>query len=169
MFYTNISFTMLTTCLLVSLRPRLRKQPSESPDKDYSNPSRYYQSNPSALLPYPHQPKWNDPDFSLYSDKASQKAWGLRILHSSDIYMYGGGLYSFFENYSTDCIPTLACQKSMISLEKGNERIWLFATSTIGTQNIAVSNPGGGKQQVVVQAGPNKSGFANNVALILID
>jgi len=130
---------------------------------------RYYQSNPSALLPYPHQPKWNDPDFSLYSDKASQKAWGLRILHSSDIYMYGGGLYSFFENYSTDCITTLACQKSMISLEKGNARIWLFATSTIGTQNIAVSNPGAGGQQLVVQAGPNKSGFANNVALVLVD
>lgn len=29
--------------------------------------------------------------------------WGLRIVDSNDISIYGAGLYSFFNDYSTDC------------------------------------------------------------------
>ena len=30
-------------------------------------------------------------------------AWGLRIVDSTNILIYGAGLYSFFNNYSTAC------------------------------------------------------------------
>ena len=31
--------------------------------------------------------------------------------------MYGGGLYSFFENYDQTCLATESCQENMVSLE----------------------------------------------------
>lgn len=35
----------------------------------------------------------------------SANAWGLRILDSDSILIYGAGLYSFFDNYSTSESP----------------------------------------------------------------
>jgi len=34
-------------------------------------------------------------------------AWGLRVLNSNNILIYGAGLYSFFSNYDTCKSPTM--------------------------------------------------------------
>ena len=56
----------------------------------------YYQPNPGANVPFPAVASLNDPVMT-----STQDAWGLRLLKSTAIYVYGAGLYSFFNNYST--------------------------------------------------------------------
>jgi hypothetical protein len=66
--------------------------------------ARYYQPNPAAPAPFTVVPKLNDPNFATScADKTEYcaSAWGLRILISHNILVYGTGLYSFFSDYST--------------------------------------------------------------------
>jgi glucan 1,3-beta-glucosidase len=64
----------------------------------------YYQPNPNAKQPYPIVAGFNDPNFDtscvgLNGNCAA--GWGLRVINSSSVLVYGAGLYSFFSNYST--------------------------------------------------------------------
>lgn len=67
----------------------------------------YYQPNPHAPLPFPHNEQLSDPKFPYRNvlDNGSKipaaNGWGLRIVDSSNLSIYGAGLYSFFNNYST--------------------------------------------------------------------
>jgi glucan 1,3-beta-glucosidase len=60
--------------------------------------ARYYQPNSAAPAPFTVVPTLNDPDFATScADKTGNcaSAWGLRILNSDNILVYGAGLYSF--------------------------------------------------------------------------
>ena len=64
----------------------------------------YYQPNPGANGPYPVSAGRFDPDFSAFcAGKGANcyDAWGVRVVNSKSILVYGAGLYSFFDNYST--------------------------------------------------------------------
>ncbi|KAK2865261.1 hypothetical protein FQN49_003754 [Arthroderma sp. PD_2] len=118
----------------------------------------YYQSNPDALVPFAPDSKWNDPTFGDCTTAACKKAWGLRILNSSDIYLFGGGLYSFFENYEQDCLKTESCQLNMIEVECSET--YLYGFSTKASTNMITS---GGKG--LVPQKENRSNFCSTVAL----
>ena len=67
-------------------------------------PCRYYQPNPTAPSPFALVSSLNDPSFStICSGKraACNEAWGLRVINSHKVFVYGAGLYSFFNNWST--------------------------------------------------------------------
>lgn len=74
----------------------------------------YYQPNPIATYPFPALTEWNDPDFASSCANSTgencAEGWGLRIIDSEYIYVYGAGMYSFFDNYST-------CKFSLIYLD----------------------------------------------------
>jgi glucan 1,3-beta-glucosidase len=61
--------------------------------------SAYYQPAPIVPAPFRIESDYNDPSFP--SDLKS--GWGLRIKDSSDILIYGAGLYSFFDEWVSDC------------------------------------------------------------------
>lgn len=65
----------------------------------------YYQPNPSAIYPFPILADWNDPDFISACGNATEgncaEGWGVRIIDSESVYLYGAGMYSFFSNYNT--------------------------------------------------------------------
>jgi hypothetical protein len=77
----------------------------------------YYQPNPPAPFPFTKpNAAIRDPDFTTdcqpYAFSGALKpvnkapcamAWGLRILDSKNVVVFGAGLYSFFNNYDTDC------------------------------------------------------------------
>jgi hypothetical protein len=51
----------------------------------------------------------HDPNFTEHcsgKDKYCSEGWGLRVLDSTDIFVYGAGLYSFFDNNDA-CITLL--------------------------------------------------------------
>ncbi|KAJ2901431.1 hypothetical protein MKZ38_001861 [Zalerion maritima] len=90
----------------------------------------YYQGNPNSLTPFTVQSAFSDPDFSTSCASGGDgctRSWGLRVTDSSDVFLYGGGLYSFFDNYSQDCLDTESCQENMVS----------FETSTVHTYGLS--------------------------------
>jgi glucan 1,3-beta-glucosidase len=123
----------------------------------------YYQPNPSAPTPFSIESSLNDPPFTtscsgqsgncnayypLLTQQAAHiflgaNAWGLRILSSSNILIYGAGLYSFFDNYSTTCSDNPGpenCQDNIFSLEGTLNNVNVYCLSTVGTTNMITQN-----------------------------
>ncbi|KAK1759848.1 hypothetical protein QBC47DRAFT_292345 [Echria macrotheca] len=93
----------------------------------------YYQRNPDATIPFAAVPQYSDPVFS-----AGDSGWGLRVVDSKDIIVYGAGLYSFFNNYSTSCSDQgngSTCQKRIFSVE-GDSKISVYNLNTVGTTRM---------------------------------
>jgi len=98
----------------------------------------YYQSGPEAPKPYTTDSKFHDPDFSKCAagTKTCAVAWGLRIVNSSDVYLYGAGLYNFFQEYSQACLKTEHCQDSMVSIENSPKGIHIYNLNTKAADNM---------------------------------
>jgi glucan 1,3-beta-glucosidase len=94
----------------------------------------YYQSNPDASVPFTANPTFSDPDLTQGSS-LTKKAWGMRVRGSKDVYIYGAGLYSFFDNYNQDCLATASCQDNMVSIESSSN-VQLLALSTKAAVNM---------------------------------
>lgn len=118
----------------------------------------YYQSNPTALTPYTPQDSWNDPTFSNCKTASCRKAWGLRVLKSSDVFVYGAGLYSFFENYGQSCLNKEDCQENMVEVDCSDVK--LYGLSTKASVNMITSSSG----EALVLEKPNKSNYCSTIA-----
>ncbi|KAL9131334.1 MAG: hypothetical protein Q9217_000713 [Psora testacea] len=121
----------------------------------------YMQANPNALNGgfKPDTQTYLDPDFASCTTDSCKKAWGLRVLSSSDILVYGGGLYSFFDNYAQTCLQTESCQENMVSVEC-SEDVYLYGLSTKASTNM-VNLDGTG----VVAQKDNRNNFCSTVAV----
>ncbi|KAI0836389.1 glycoside hydrolase family 55 protein [Hypoxylon sp. FL0890] len=102
----------------------------------------YYQPLPDATTPFPVVTALNDPDFTTSCSGVSgncANAWGLRIVDSTDLFIYGAGHYSFFDNYSTTCSTVDAgenCQSRIVSIEGSSSNINVYALNTIGSLSM---------------------------------
>eukprot|EP01117_Protostelium_nocturnum_P001900 TRINITY_DN1245_c0_g2_i2.p1 TRINITY_DN1245_c0_g2~~TRINITY_DN1245_c0_g2_i2.p1 ORF type:complete len:739 (-),score=196.15 TRINITY_DN1245_c0_g2_i2:213-2429(-) len=78
----------------------------------------YYQPFPKAPAPYVENPKYSDPSFSNCNSGSNTcaMAWGLRIVNSTSVYLYGAGLYNFFSNYNQACLDSENCQENMVQV-----------------------------------------------------
>jgi len=88
--------------------------------------------------PYGRSDRYSDPDYTTAcpADKTCD-AFGLRVLNSKNVMIYGGGLYSFFKNQSTQCSLADApnglrdCQNRIFSIE-GDSSVQWFALNQVG-------------------------------------
>ena len=119
----------------------------------------YMQSNPVATAAFTPQTTYNDPTFATCTTNTCKKSWGLRILDSSDILIYGAGLYSFFDNYDQTCLDTESCQENMVSLECSSD-IYLWGLSTKASTNM-VSVDG----TAAVPQSANMDNYCSTIAL----
>ncbi|TVY47632.1 Glucan 1,3-beta-glucosidase [Lachnellula occidentalis] len=92
----------------------------------------YFQSNPDATTPFTTNSAYSDPVFS--GNSSTNKAWGLRIVDSKDVFVYGAGLYSFFDNYLQTCLDTESCQDNMVSIESSTS-VYMYGLSTKAAVN----------------------------------
>ncbi|KAJ5627671.1 hypothetical protein N7490_009899 [Penicillium lividum] len=119
----------------------------------------YYQSNPGALTPFTPQPKkWNDPDFSTCTTASCRKSWGLRVLNSSETYIYGAGHYSFFENYAQSCLNSEDCQENIVEVDCSD--VHIYGLTTKASVNMITSNG-----ISLVPEHPNQSTYGSTIAL----
>lgn len=100
----------------------------------------YMQSAPNALNGgFPPIASLGDPMFDDCTNDGCKKTWGLRVINSQDVYMYGGGLYSFFDNYDQDCLETDSCQENMVDI-RCSDKIHLYGLTTKATTNMVNVN-----------------------------
>ncbi|KAI9566967.1 glycoside hydrolase family 55 protein, partial [Boletus coccyginus] len=88
----------------------------------------YYQPVPPAPQPYPINPYYYDPVYN----SSSPMAWGMYVQKSWDITLFGAGFYSFFQNYTQDCLANYTCQNGIFHIDE-ESTIMLYSISTIGT------------------------------------
>ncbi|CAG2165800.1 unnamed protein product [Oppiella nova] len=120
----------------------------------------YYQAYPPAPQPFTPLPKWSDPDFS-HCEKGSvtcPMGWGLRIFNSEHVYVYGAGLYNFFQNYDQGCLKVEHCQDSMVSIEKSPKNVFIYNLNTKASDNM-VSVDG----QSRVKQADNRAAFVSTI------
>ncbi|KAJ2916182.1 hypothetical protein MD484_g4242, partial [Candolleomyces efflorescens] len=117
--------------------------------------SPYYQPTPPAPAPFSlnESSKYFDP--ALYNESAPS-AWALSIQTSTDIFIFGAGLYSFFQTYF-DCASTRACQSQSANIDRASS-VYLFSLSSVGTtKQLSIEGQG------IVDQGDNINGFASTV------
>lgn len=116
----------------------------------------YYQPNPISPIPFPTVEAYSDPVF-----QAGASGWGLRIVDSTNVLVYGAGLYSFFGNYDVHCSDQgkgETCQSRIFSVE--NSEVSVYNLNTVGT-GVMVTRDG----VDVAFYGDNLNGFVDTVAL----
>ncbi|KAF4948483.1 hypothetical protein FSARC_13720 [Fusarium sarcochroum] len=121
----------------------------------------YMQGNPDATVPFTVNAKYHDPDFKADCTGDSKKCartWGLRAVNSKDVFIYGGGLYSFFDNYDQECVGNNNCQDNMISIE--SSKVHLYGISTKASINMVTVD---GKSAILDK--DNRNNFCAAVAL----
>lgn len=130
--------------------------------------SPYYQPNPHPPAPFRAGATFpNDPDFSdcevtaeVWDDRCNY-AWGMQIIDSKDIMIHSAGLYSFFNEYYQDCIPTHNCQDRILEV-KGSTGVVIYNLFTVATVNIA-----SGIDETNVPQEDNQRGFSTEVSVWL--
>lgn len=98
----------------------------------------YMQGNPDANTPFTVNSAYSDPSFTTCTTDNCARTWGLRIVDSQDVYVYGAGLYSFFDNYDQVCLETEDCQENIVSIE--NSAAHIFGLSTKASKNMLTVN-----------------------------
>ena len=120
----------------------------------------YMQSAPDALnAGFTPIDAYRDPTFATCTSELCKKTWGLRIFESSEVYVYGAGLYSFFDDYQQQCLDTESCQENMVSLECSSS-VYLYGLSTKAATNMVSVN---GVSEALQS--DNTNGFCQTIAL----
>lgn len=89
----------------------------------------YYQPNPASPIPFSPVAAYNDPVL-----QAGSSGWGVRIVNSQNVLVYGAGLYAFFSNYDVSCSAENngeTCQSRIFSIEESE--VAVYNLNTVGT------------------------------------
>ncbi|EKM82792.1 hypothetical protein AGABI1DRAFT_68739 [Agaricus bisporus var. burnettii JB137-S8] len=114
--------------------------------------SPYFQPNPSPPAPFSIVPSFSDPSFN-----GVRSSWALTVSGSTDIIVFGAGLYSFFSNYNQDCITPATCQSQILNVDSSSS-LTVYSLSTVATTfQLSVNQAG-----IVNQAG-NVNGFQSTM------
>ncbi|KAH6900791.1 pectate lyase superfamily protein-domain-containing protein [Thelonectria olida] len=129
----------------------------------------YFQPLPPASFPFPPERFYSDPDFQTQCQNdpsaVCNMGWGMRILNSNNVVIYGAGLYSFFSHYNDSCASNKSpeyCQERILSIEGEAAGSKILGLSTVGTRIMVQRN---GVDSV--EAIPNNSTFADTLAFYL--
>ncbi|KAJ5974954.1 hypothetical protein N7481_008661 [Penicillium waksmanii] len=120
---------------------------------------------PLATTPFPVVASLHDPNFTEHcsgKDKYCSEGWGLRVLDSTNIFVYGAGLYSFFDNNDASCSAQdsgRSCQNSIFSIE-GSSSISVYNLNTVGSDSMVDI-----KGTSVAKQSDNANVFNENIAL----
>ncbi|KAF9887936.1 hypothetical protein FE257_009458 [Aspergillus nanangensis] len=84
-------------------------------------------------------------------------SWAMRIVDSSSVYLLGAGFYSWFSDYSQDCLDTESCQDRSFQIEESYD-IWIYNLVTKAIKEMV--SPLG---EVPTFAKDNKNGFLSSL------
>ncbi|KAL4962958.1 pectin lyase-like protein [Aspergillus stella-maris] len=120
--------------------------------------SPYFQPSPQAPQPITTGSFPNDPTFGDCStdSRTCGMSWGMRMLDSSSVYLLGAGLYSWYSDYSQDCVDSGNCQDRVFEVEQSYD-VWIFNLVTKGI--VEMISP---VNENPTLAADNKNGFMSS-------
>ncbi|KAK0225091.1 exo-beta-1,3-glucanase [Armillaria nabsnona] len=111
----------------------------------------YFQPSPQAPTPFSVNSNYHDPTFG----GEFTMALGLRVATSSNILVFGAGIYSFFSSYSQSCLDSSSCQMHIVSIDSTSS-VTIYSLATVATTyQLSVNNAG------VISGNDNVDGFAS--------
>ncbi|KAL5041367.1 hypothetical protein BDW71DRAFT_217894 [Aspergillus fruticulosus] len=121
--------------------------------------SPYFQPVPKAPAPYTPGLFPNDPTFADCDADSSTCAisWALRIIDSESIYVMGAGLYTWFSDYTQECVDSGDCQRSAVYIADSMDT-WIYNLVTKGV--IEMVSP---KGESATLAADNVNGFMSSI------
>jgi len=109
----------------------------------------YFQPAPAAPSPFSVNSAFHDPAFNGVSS-----AWALNVAESSNIIVFGAGLYSFYSNYDQTCLTPINCQDQIVNIDSTSS-VYIYSLQTIGTTwQLSIGETG------VVNQASDVNGFA---------
>ena len=105
----------------------------------------YWQPAPDARAqPFPVSAVLRDPDYAALCANATAPcaALGLRVLDAVDVRVYGAGLYSVFDNYSTACSTQAGpedCQAHVFAVDGDVEGLVVYGLSMVTTNGTGIA------------------------------
>lgn len=127
----------------------------------------YWQPSPNASVPYAYSATWHDPTFptTTYTTGGvtapNADGFGLRIINSTDILVYGTGHYNFFNAYNSSCSASGGaenCQSRIVDIE--NSSVWVYDLHTVGVREMLTY----GAKDVAAYS-DNEAGFVQEIAV----
>ncbi|TKY89402.1 hypothetical protein EX895_001933 [Sporisorium graminicola] len=117
---------------------------------------------------------YHDPNFNLSSaqspnspfqdpsDPYENRGLGMRIASSTNVFVYGTGLYSFFDNYNQSEVSARRSQRMILWLQDldNDANVWVLNHNTVGVEEMVTVDG-----QQVVDEGPLRNGFGNSLAV----
>ncbi|CAK5264148.1 unnamed protein product [Mycena citricolor] len=113
--------------------------------------SPYYQPTPNPPAPFATTLQYGDPPGTRAD------ALGLVVTSSYNVFIYGAGLYSFFQTYDQACVPNRNCQKDMALIDQASASIHIYQLTTTGTVNMLTHTP----DIPVILGSDNINGYAS--------
>ncbi|PCH36899.1 glycoside hydrolase family 55 protein [Wolfiporia cocos MD-104 SS10] len=117
--------------------------------------SPYYQPTPVPPAPSTLEARWHDPTFPA----GQLSAWAINVQSSSNILIFGAGLYSFFYNYAQDCLKDSTCQNQVLNIDTESS-ISVYSLATVGVTHMLSVN-----QRGIVLSNTNKNGFQSTMSV----
>ncbi|KAK1057601.1 hypothetical protein LTR74_014046 [Friedmanniomyces endolithicus] len=123
----------------------------------------YFQPYPTVPTPFSYNPNYDDPTFTVCQpgsgagNEPCKDAWGLRIVDSQGVLIYGTGFYSFFNGYTQGCVIGEDCQENMIHIQ--NSQVSMYAVTTKAAVNMLIDDNG-----VTVKGADNMDVYADTMA-----
>ncbi|KAG9105436.1 hypothetical protein FRC07_009285, partial [Ceratobasidium sp. 392] len=115
----------------------------------------YYQPSPAPPSPFSINSAYADPSFTN-----GNAAWALNVKSSKNVFVYGAGLYSFFQNYGQDCLSSYTCQNSIATVSSDSTDVYVYSLSTVGTTNMINVGSAG-----IANQSQNRNGFASTMTI----
>ncbi|EJF66026.1 exo-beta-1,3-glucanase [Dichomitus squalens] len=113
----------------------------------------YYQPVPAPPAPFSTNSALHDPTYS----GSQTSAWAVNIESSSDIIIFGAGLYSFYQNYDQACLNTTSCQSQIFNIDSGST-VSVYSLATVGvTTSLSIEG------SPIIPASANVNGFQSTV------
>lgn len=120
--------------------------------------SPYFQAIPAAPAPFPAIFP-NDPTFSncTVGSLLCGVSWAVRIIDSSTVYVLGAGIYSWFQDYSQDCVLSNNCQSRGFEVVQSFD-LWVYNLVTKAV--LEMISP---LQETPIYAKDNINGYLSSI------
>ncbi|SNX82776.1 probable beta-1,3 exoglucanase precursor [Melanopsichium pennsylvanicum] len=117
---------------------------------------------------------YHDPNFNLSSAQSSSSPFqnpsdpyenrgiAMRIANSTNVFIYGAGFYSFFDNYDQSQVSARRSQKRILWLQDLDDdaNVWVLNLNTVGVEKMVTVDG----QDTVDESGL-RNGFGNTLAV----
>ncbi|KAJ6648844.1 Glucan 1,3-beta-glucosidase, partial [Pseudolycoriella hygida] len=120
----------------------------------------YWQPAPRAPEPFTPNSAWSDPTYGhcTADDFRCPLSYAIVANGCSNVYVYGAGMYNFFNNYDQTCLSTEDCQQNMVTLAN-NSNFFMYNVNTKASVNMIVED----NARVLALAAHNVNGFCQSV------